>query len=97
MDSENAPVECLVRLRLRQSIVLPEMPKPDQVQVGQIWRYRGLQGRSLVVVRIEHKYGSSPATFRDVVPWAIFRRGHQQPVNDMLSDCSSWTFHGLAF
>ena len=87
----------VVRQLLRESITLPAMPKPDQVKLGQIWRHRGLQGRSLVVVRIEYKKGSNPATFREVVPWAIFRRGHQQPVDDMLSDRSSWTFHGSAF
>lgn len=70
------------------------MERPSKIEVGQLWSYKGMQGRPLCVIGIEYKLGCSAFTFDKIVPWAVFRKGIKQPCADVLK---SFEYHGTAF
>jgi hypothetical protein len=77
---------------LRESVTLPPLPKPERVEIRQVWRSPWLQGRPLVVIAIENARGCSTNTFQQIVPWAVFRKGKRQEASDMLE--GNWEFLG---
>ena len=80
---------------LRASIQYPPQPKPETVEVGQVWRLNWAIGkeRPFVVVEITEGRGCGTWTFDKIVPIAVFRKGARCEVGQMLKN-ERWEFLG---
>ena len=71
------------------------LPRPPTVEIGQVWSYRGIQGRPLVVIELKRQVGNCPLCFKNNQElWAVFRKGKSEVVHHMLDPRSTWHFHG---
>jgi hypothetical protein len=78
---------------LRESTHYEPQVKPDRVEVGQVWRVSGMQGRPLCTIAIVQRKGCSTYTWDRVVPWAIFRKGFSAEVESLLTS-KRWEYLG---
>jgi hypothetical protein len=85
-----------IKGRLRESTQYEVLAKPETVIVGQVWRHSWMQGRPLVVLEIKQQLGCSTSTFKTMVLWALFRKGTQEEVKEMLLS-KNWEYLGVIF